>query len=180
MFNKLLLIVLLLAGFQANASFIMSEGGVYMYNDLEWLDFHVTINKTRAEALAENEGFRLATGAEADSLIIGWFGTKIGPSAAGYHSYDTDANSELFRTTFDSGDISLGNVGAVQVADYGLIGANPYNVYNGFTEGSYGAHVNQGNYGVALVKVTAVSEPAFIALFALGLVGIGFARRRQS
>jgi hypothetical protein len=180
MFNKLLLIVLLLAGFQANASFIMSEGGVYMDNDLEWLDFHVTINKTRAEALAENEGFRLATGAEADSLIIGWFGPKTDTTQPGYYSYDTDANSELFRTTFDSGRGSPGNDGAVQVADYGLIGANYYNIYNGFTETSYGAHYAQGNYGVALVKVTAVSEPAFIALFALGLVGIGFARRRQS
>ncbi|MFQ3170790.1 MAG: hypothetical protein ACI9DG_000814 [Oleispira sp.] len=34
--------------------------------------------------------------------------------------------------------------------------------------------------GVALVKIAAVSEPAIIALFTLGLVGIGFARRRQS
>jgi hypothetical protein len=32
--------------------------------------------------------------------------------------------------------------------------------------------------GIALVPATTVSEPAIIALFALGLVGIGFARRR--
>jgi hypothetical protein len=184
MFKKLLPLLLLFAGFQANAALI--DNGYFSTDNesgLDWLDWTLTTNKMQHQALAQysGAGWRVATGAEAHALMFNHFGLVVNGvgEASGNASASFDADrarfNQLFGTTWNRGDSRATIVG------YGVVGVSNYYMHAGYNPGGiYGAYNQRGfGIGVALVKVAAVSEPAIIALFGLGLVGIGFARRKR-
>jgi hypothetical protein len=185
MFKKLLPLFFLFAGFQANAALIDNgDFSTDVASGLDWLDWTLTQDKTQAEALTlfSGAGWRVATDAEAVALIVNQFGLVVDSSgwANGYTSPSWAADLSRFNDLFG---ITHGvSTSYASIEGFGLIGANTYyNAFAGFDSGYYGQTDFHGDFmGVALVKVAAVSEPAIIALFSLGLVGIGFARRRQS
>jgi hypothetical protein len=165
----------------ANATLI--DNGDYTTDTesgLDWLDWTLTVNKTQAEALTifSAAGWRVATGTEARGLLGDFFevdltGQTFLPSFAISGTQRTD-----FRQLFGS---TAAPWSYATIVDFGLIGLG-LKLWIGY-QGSaqYGEEdFKGGSFGVALVKPTAVSEPAIITLFALGCVGIGFARRRQS
>jgi hypothetical protein len=184
MFKKLLPFLFLFAGFQANATLI--DNGDYSTDDvsgLDWLDWTLTVDKTQAEALTlfSGAGWRIATGAEAIGLIDNHFEVDVpsGPNVLATSLLDYSAKHAQFLGLF--GLTGYPATSHATIEWFGLIGSGAYHVYFGLGPSSYGAvGRSSGSSGVALVKVAAVSEPTIIALFALGLVGIGFARRRQS
>jgi hypothetical protein len=185
MFKKLLPLLFLFAGFQANATLI--DNGDYSTDTesgLDWLDWTLTVDKTQAEALTQfgGAGWRIATESEALGLMENFFDVDFGYSTYLHNSVvlDFSANRSQFVGLMGQthGPIS-------ETYTYSLIeGVGKFGVDN-FLFAGHGAswHGRVGfkytDVGIALVKVAAVSEPAIIALFALGVVGIGFARRRQ-
>jgi hypothetical protein len=188
MFKKLLPLLFLFAGFQANATLI--DNGDYStdtQSGLDWLDWTLTTDMTQHDALLHfsRAGWRIATATEAVGLIENHFNVVVGATghAGGSASVILPAKYIEFLSLF--GDTS-GGLFAVQsgstIEGFGLVGSGGSLVFAGF-EGLWDfSDIDQYSkyLGVALVKDAAVSEPAVIALFALGLVGIGFARRRQS
>jgi hypothetical protein len=166
----------------ANATFI--DNGAYTTDTgsgLDWLDWTETINATQTEALDEfsDKGWRPATLVEADGLMQDFFAgaTSPGSTIDGTDIPDWPQISTNFAQLF--GVTYIGPFGQYTFA---LSGNNVYGidgpggiVYDGVA--GYGPSLS---VGVALVRTTTVSEPAIIALFALGFVGIGFARRRRS
>jgi hypothetical protein len=184
MFKKLLPLLFLFAGFQANAALI--DNGDYstdVESGLDWLDWTLTQNKTQAEALTlfSGAGWRVATHAEAFELIGNQFDVVINSVGIGYGNTSStwDADTARFIDLFGSTNGAASTYASIE--GMGLFGPSHSSLAAGYGPSSYGAVGRHATYmGVALVKVAAVSEPAIIALFALGLVGIGFARRRQS
>jgi hypothetical protein len=184
MFKKLLPLLFLFAGFQANATLI--DNGDYSTDNesgLDWLDWTLTADKTQAEALTlySSAGWRIATTSEAVGLIENHFDVGIvgGGLAYGGSVVNLQAKHTQFASLF--GVTYLSGLSYSKIEGFGLIGSDGSNVFAGYLPANYGSFNQHAYYmGVALVKAAAVSEPAIIALFALGVVGIGFARRRQS
>jgi hypothetical protein len=183
MFKKLLPLLFLFAGFQANATLI--DNGDFttdVESGLDWLDWTLTSDKTEAQALTKyiGAGWRVATGAEADELIVNQFGlsfSSLGITGC-YGSSSCAADRVRFVDLLGSTDYRAGSLATVE--GYGLVGAVPNYLYKGYEFRTYGdTGYFSRDTGVALVRVAAVSEPAIIALFGLGLVGIGFARRKR-
>jgi hypothetical protein len=168
----------------ANATLI--ENGDYSTDTesgLDWLDWSRTVNKTQSEALAmfSVAGWRPATGSEARVMIENYFNVHFNNSQFLREEYIPGFNrlSYLFELTV--GATHPGSSFAV-VEGYGAYGVRGMQgLINEFDPVVIGAVGYSNEFiGVALVKASAVSEPAIITLFALGFVGIGFARRRQS
>jgi hypothetical protein len=169
----------------ANATLI--DNGDYSTDTesgLDWLDWTETINMTQSEALIDfsGAGWRVATATEAVGLIENHFEVVIGgwPSAGIVSMSSVVGFNEMQSDFFGLLGLTGSSVSRATLEGFGLIGASTTDVYAGFYNTIYG-EVGYSNptKGVAMVKAAAVSEPAIIALFALGLVGIGFARRRQ-
>jgi hypothetical protein len=185
MFKKLLPLLFLFAGFQANAALIDNgDFSTDVESGLDWLDWSLTLDKTQAEALTQfsGAGWRVATAAEAAALISNQF--DDGSSVSNGYVIGTPgpsfiAESARFLDLFGGTGLFAGTYATVE--GFGLLGFDSVHVFAGYDPLGYGAvDARYTYYSVALVKVAAVSEPAIIALFSLGLVGIGFARRRQS
>jgi hypothetical protein len=188
MFKKLLPLLFLFAGFQANATLI--DNGDYstdVESGLDWLDWTLTLNKTQAEALTQygGAGWRVATAAEAVALMSNHFDVSrfnerglalchLNPCSGAKWVRFID----LFGAT-DSASSTFGLIGGSAERGWRVVGVNWDYLFANYYRVDHGPMRRPGA-GVALVKVTAVSEPAIIALFSLGLVGIGFARKRQS
>jgi hypothetical protein len=167
----------------ANATLI--DNGDYSadtVSGLDWLDWTLTRDKTQTEALAQfgGAGWRMATSTEAVGLMENHFDVDVlGGFANGNAIQDLAIKHDQFVALF--GITHLSDRTYSKIEGIGLIGSDGHNVLAGYLNANYGG-TNQHAYymGVALVRAAAVPEPAIIALFALGLVGIGFARRRQS
>jgi hypothetical protein len=171
----------------ANATLI--DNGDYTTDTesgLDWLDWTETLSDTQSEALAEfsGDGWRIATATEALGLLENHFGV---PDDWGNDRNSADAFVDYLPNHFKFLEMFGGfALNGMQPASHatiegaGIYGSGHISVLAG-AKGGYEAVGFKRNWsGVALVKAAAVSEPAFIALYALGLVGIGFARRRQS
>jgi hypothetical protein len=165
----------------ANATLI--DNGDYTtdtVSGLDWLDWTLTGNKTQAEAILmfSGAGWRIATAAEATGLIANQFGIP------GVGSNGLPGVQCCWADMFDAKPLKIEELFGLYYATIegpGLVGADSSYVYANYAPSVYGVIGTRMSWaGVALVKGAAVSEPAIIALFALGLVGIGFARRRQS
>jgi hypothetical protein len=170
----------------ANATLI--DNGDYStdtLSGLDWLDWSLTVDKTHAEALAiyGSEGYRLATLTEAQDLLYRLFGHP--PTISGYFSPPTGGPyqskvqpfAEMFGGTIVT---TFYLVSYATLPGHGLFGAQPTVIYSGFGPLTYGKDDFKSiSSGIALVKVTDVSEPAIITIFVLGFVGIMFARRRR-
>jgi hypothetical protein len=173
----------------ANATLI--DNGDYTTDTesgLDWLDWTKTLNYTQSEALDEfgGAGWRIATATEADGLMDIQFGVAdyVNTGMANQSEFVNYAQSYIpfreFIGITDARSHILGSYATIE--GVGLYGVGYNGAFRGFDPHNQFKMVDNRIYfaGVALVKVATVSEPAFIALFALGLVGIGFARRRQS
>jgi hypothetical protein len=172
----------------ANATLI--DNGDYSTDNesgLDWLDWTLTADKTQAEALTlfGGAGWRIATKSEAMGLMDNVYGVDLGSESSTFIGMVT-VDDYAIKTA-----ILLGGVGSTAphggsntyatIEGVGLFGIDSGTIYGATVPGYYGAIGFKHSFmGVALVKVAAVSEPATIALFALGFVGVGFARRRQS
>ena len=171
----------------ANATFI--DNGDYTTDTesgLDWLDWTETLNDTQAEALAEfsDDDWRIATAMEATDLLERYFGVSflgsshIVPGDIPNYAANMSTFVPLFGTTAQGGYLTMNIEGAGLfgiAADY-YLQANyaPY-LPNGYG----GIGYKDTSSGVALVKTSVVTEPAIITIFALGFVGIGYARRRR-
>jgi len=194
MFKKLLPLLLLFTGFQANAV-IIDQTATTLDTDtgFEWLDMSYTDGITYADALAgsntfEGGGWRNASYSEVVELASNAVGYDI--TTTFYHdalSFNgLSALTDFLGRTIGVGTYSLvvGNVdigGGLDRAQFG---------YSTTASGFFRDNINDNiwdaasdpdtSVGTFLVRSSAVPEPSIIALFGLGLVGIGFARRRQS
>jgi hypothetical protein len=181
MIKKLLPLLFLFAGFQVNAA-VITDDNVYDDGNLEWLNLNFTRDTSSADALIDfgGDGFRMASVTEAAALIDGWFGvTMTGAVLKGANPELVREVLDMFGATFRSRD-SFGIV-----MDGGLFGVSKKKgrVFSGKSPGNekWGAGgVASGRAGYWMVRDAVVPEPSIIALFGLGLVGIGFARRRLS
>jgi hypothetical protein len=230
MFKKLLPLLLLFAGFQANASIIFNgythdtSTDIVTGGGLDWLQWDYTIGQSIDTALAGaatsayGGGWALASNAQMAGLFnsfgFGAFGT-VESSRYEYSdpfnsSEDAVTDNELaFISMFGDTYLASGNshcvgVECVQAARslYGddADGDGRFNyavVRDDYDGGDYvgdtragGAMLESDHFvytssatyigaGVALVRSASVPEPSIIALFGLGLVGIGFARRKR-
>jgi hypothetical protein len=216
MFKKLIPLLFLLSGFQANATII--DNDIYTTDTatgLDWLDVTATLNLSSDTLSAQFavgdsfEGWRYATGSEFNTVwsnITG--GNPIDESTNSIDSYIL-----LFGSTSDALHLALGvdntdlacgapscgaHIVSGMIGESMMIGDFNYhaiatardwsensNSVDGFTAQDTTVGFDDVPYaglGHWLVRAssTAVPEPSIIALFALGFVGIGFARRRQS
>jgi hypothetical protein len=176
----------------ANATLI--DNGDYTTDTesgLDWLDWTKTWDYTQSEALDEfgGAGWRIATATEANGLIDNQFGGSADEEYLLLHGNANQSNfvnyaqnyNPFFEFLGDTVILRSGTDSYATIEGVGLYGAGPNSLFRGYDPHGWGGVDRRHSLaGVALVKVATVSEPAFIALFALGLVGIGFARRRQS
>jgi hypothetical protein len=192
MFKKLLPLLFLFAGFQANAV-IIDQTATTLDTDtgFEWLDMSYTDGITYAAALAgsntfEGGGWRNASYLEVVELANNAVGFGITPSSNNdYASFiGLSALTDFMGGTYGGTSYSyvVGNVyigGGLDRAQFGYGNAKGWfrnnltdNFWDGFSD-------SDSRIGTFLVRSSAVPEPSIIALFGLGLVGIGFARRKR-
>jgi hypothetical protein len=194
MFKKLLPILFLFAGFQANAALIQ-----FQYDD--------TISYSSITGLVAGQSATITVGLDngvAGDVSQTW-------TAGDLTSVTFDFNNGGLVTTFDSpwgghlgsgaGNFTTNGSGTLTGVmsswwDFG-VGSDytssgiPVTPVGWSLNGHNGVFSADGRGSVSLTKVSglisaanwnkvaAVPEPSIIALFGLGLVGIGFARRRR-
>jgi hypothetical protein len=199
--------VFLFTGFQANAvvignltydgTYISGDGRTYLGLDTiaSW-DYTRTFNATQVNG--DYEDFRIANTADADYFI----GSLFGADADGCTTVDGvadirtcghitqwtdgalgDNHSTLYDMILFIGDEGPADVGNLQIGPHnGLV--NQYEGWNSYSNSdkhSIGGDNFHSPIPWLLVRdsVAAVPEPSVIALMALGMFGIGLARRRR-
>jgi hypothetical protein len=154
---------------------------------LEWLDWPVTSGLTVAEGVSAHAGFRSATSAEFNALLI--HAGLANTSAYGQSTTAAQGFVSLFNSSLGAcPELSGGALFACGVYDYGDGTARLVNV--GFTAldggfagdgfGPWPLTFANSFYGVLLVResaATAIPEPATMAL--IGLATLGFAGLRR-
>jgi hypothetical protein len=229
MFKKLLPLLFLFAGFQANASIIFNgythdtSTDIVTGGGLDWLQWDYTIGQSIDTALAGaatsayGGGWALASNAQMAGLFnsfgFGAFGTV---EHSTYRFSDPFTSSEdavtdnelafisMFGDTYLAGGFaSCAGAECYQEAralygsdadgdnffnralvydDYRLMFGTRQTLQSGFIElnvDQWANWIGDVRSGVALVRAASVPEPSIFALFGLGLVGIGFARRKR-
>jgi hypothetical protein len=207
MFKKLLPILFLFTGFQANAvvignltydgTYISGDGRTYLgLNTIASWDYATTLAATQVGGAYE--GFRIAHTADADYFI----GSLFGASADNCSTVDGIATTVICGTMGSWFDGAIGN-NYNAYFDYFLFDADESFVagHAGGVRIHQSGQVKQYELGTTitdsdrysaggvnyytpmtwlLVKDTvAAPEPSIMALMGLGIFGIGFARRRR-
>jgi hypothetical protein len=203
MFKKLLPILFLFTGFQANAvlignltydgTYISGDGRTYLaLNTIAPWDYATTLASMQAGG--RYEGFRIANTADADFFI----GSLFGANADNCSTVDGNATNRSCGTITGWADGHFGdNNSSFSDALWFLADEDPMsqlgraeilnngNMWQWEGGGNIArADVAKLSSGTAtpwlLVKDTvAAPEPSIVALMGLGLFGIGFARRRR-
>jgi hypothetical protein len=203
MFKKLLPILFLFTGFQANAglignltydgTYISGDGRTYLgLNTIASWDYATTLAATQVGG--QYEGFRIANTADADFFIGSLFGTNanacstsigIIPNsfcgtitgwADGLFGNNRGTGSDFFW--FTANNTASATVSRAHIFELGDV------VYRRRFASYASADIHKNNVAFAapwlLVKDTvAAPEPSIVALMGLGIFGIGFARRRR-
>jgi hypothetical protein len=198
MFKKLLPLLLLCAGFQANAALISSSvwhdtagpvGGLLQseFDDSIFYAQAGISNFSYADTYSALDGYHFASAVEyrglwdANVLLNGTPSYRsLHHSQGGWSGY-TNNSGDTNRRYFAFSDIFNGVRETRDIVHAG----------NGESHAALSQNINYENWfyarggesfgGFILIKdEAAVPEPSIIALFGLGLVGIGFARRRRS
>jgi hypothetical protein len=206
--KKLLPILFLFTGFQANAvvignltydgTYISGDGRTYVGLDTiaSW-DYATTLAATQVSG--QYEGFRIANTADADYFI----GSLFGANADNCSTVDgTASNNDRCGIVNGWADGVFGNNTNDSLDYFWFIADERSDFEVGFTQMEVNGAVTQyefwssiddsdkysdgGEYSIypitwLLVKDTSaqVDEPSILALMALGIFGIGFARRRR-
>ncbi|OUR92772.1 hypothetical protein A9Q81_15735 [Gammaproteobacteria bacterium 42_54_T18] len=177
LYQKLCAAVLLTCSSLANAGVITTTGTIDAHSDVDYFSF--TMDS--------------ASSLEINVLAYGYNGTYLDPYI---YLYQPDVNGLFVAANDDSlngnwsadgSTSSLDSYLSLNLAagDYTLAIGDFYlsdaDARDGFNN-SFGSSA-VGDYQITFTGTglaTSVSEPGSIALFGLGLVGLGFARRRQS
>jgi hypothetical protein len=206
MFKKLLPILFLFTGFQANAAlignltydgtYISGDGRTYLgLNTIASWDYATTLASTQVGGAYE--GFRIANTADADFFIGSLFGANVDNcstvdgvasnltcgTVAGWTDgiFGDNFSPSTDSFFFLSDEHNTIEVGLVSVDAHTLI---QYEIYSGIAYSDYfsdTSSITQLDVTWLLVNdtVASVPEPSIIALMGLGIFGIGFARRRR-
>ncbi len=161
----------------ANSGIIDNESYTTV-DGIDWLDFTATINMTQTEALAANQGWRAATLAESLRLMDTMYGHKLIYDDNGRSEWglliDGSASTNMFKALFGNTNgrgfshASLEGIGSISVSRrYATVGG-------GRTYGWHDVDFRSEYAGIALVR--SVPEPSTLAIFALGIMGLGFRR----
>jgi hypothetical protein len=184
----------LFASSLANAGLIdltPSESAYTTVNGLDWLDWSATDNMSNSSALSAYSGWRLATVAEAKSLMSLAFANVVYDSeniARLNGSYSSNFNA--FASLFGITCTTCGNTGVyAQVSGIGLVGtrylnSNSIYAFNGYLSSKYNGNIAQHHAGIALVRSATlasveVPEPSTFAIFALGIMGLASRRFKK-
>jgi hypothetical protein len=148
---------------------------------MDWLDLSTTVGLSKSELDTQFLGeWAIATTSQYLDMLLAVTGIS-GTQWWQGNQVQADVFRSLFGLTNSNGQ-SLGRYSNTPALTFGLGGVeSSHEIYLAVPSG-YFVLVDDlgGNTGTFLVRAAAVPEPSIIALFALGLVGIGFARRRQS
>jgi hypothetical protein len=203
MFKKLLPILFLFTGFQANAvlignltydgTYISGDGRTYLgLNTIASWDYARTLAATQVGGAYE--GFRIANTADADFFI----GSLFGANADYCSTVDGNATVGLCGTITGWADGHFGDNYSSTIDALYFLADEALGTEVGRVHIFSSLHVVQWEYGGnfaqadndntqvntatpwLLVKDTvAAPEPSIVALMGLGIFGIGFARRRR-
>ena len=207
MFKKLLPILFLFTGFQANAvsignltydgTYISGDGRTYVGLDTiaSW-DYATTLAATQVSGLYE--GFRIANTADADYFIGSLFGANadncstVDGTASNEQCgilsvwadgvFGNNANNNFDYLWFIADESLVAEVGVTNMFRNGRV--TQFESWNSIVASdNFAASGSSNNFRITwlLVKDTnvQVNEPSILALMVLGIFGIGFARRRR-
>jgi hypothetical protein len=208
--KKLLPILFLFTGFQANAgvignltydgTHISGDGRTYLGLDTiaAW-DWATTLAATRVNG--EYEDYRIANNADADYFIGSLFGADADSCSTvdGAPTYVSNCGTlqgwtdGVFGDTFNpnvdlikfiASESSAHWAGILSISSSGLVHQNEswvkYNTGRGKSKNWYDTVYNAPTTWLLVMDtVASVPEPSILALMALGIFGIGFARRRR-
>lgn len=200
--KQIKLITILFAGLlglmSQSASAVLIDQGDYILdtdNNLEWLKLTATDAMSASAAITTfgADGWGLSSEAQYESLFDAIFPTYTDTDGNGYESvYAGDVLldqgayfAELFGLTYDSGTGSSASYGFYEGTD-GLLHIG--GVFHDSTwKNLYRDHASSydqyrtsihANVGIFMVRTASVPEAASLLLLGLGLVGLGFARRK--
>jgi len=194
MFKKLLPLIFLFAGFQANAALIQ-----FQYNDTISYSFITGLVAGQSATITvgldngvAGDVSQIWTAGDLTSVtfdfnnggLVTTFNSPWGGSlSSSVGNFTTNGSGVLTGVMSSWYDVSLGT----DWSSSGVVLTPLGWVLNGKSVFVFGSNVGQvGITSVSAItsaanwsKVAAVPEPSIIALFGLGLVGIGFARRKR-
>jgi hypothetical protein len=184
MIKKLLPLLFLFVGFQANAALVFT----YELNTSDW---DITVQLTDGDTLSFSflDGTDLYNISSADiysytyDLAAGSTGTNY--KGAGWASEVGNIGTH-FSWDGTHLDLTFNNLGGDFITQTDDTGYNSHiatgqtnHVYSNYSGGNMSAELVGNDASLTLSAVLTVPEPSIIALFGLGLVGIGFACRRS-
>jgi hypothetical protein len=202
---KKIIIAAILLSYSSFSQAILIDNGsttVDTATNLEWLDVTATLGESYNSVIGGfggyiADGYSVATTSQL-CVLFGALGDSIANcpdanidilAAANAAEFifkfgDTTVSQSGYAGTFgwfDSGYVSSsGTVGIGCIEGSALQMACAWRPNSAYATGVWGStNAKVDLVGGWLVRVASVPEPAIIALFTLGLVGIGFARRKR-